>query len=241
MLSDSDTDLDWKYIGATDPYFGVLTHSRFRRENITPDAREAFFESGRQDVEFIASHLANVDAIKSALDFGCSVGRLSIALAARFCTVVGIDVSASMLTEATRNAKDFDIMNARFTSDFPDEKSDLVVSYIVFQHIAPHQGLGLLRKLLDRAEIGGQAAIQITFYHAVTKKKNWLRLNVKSKIKAVFKKLGYKRKMEVRILMHDYDATDVLRIFFDVGFRSLSLIKTDHGGCIGAWIFGRRV
>lgn len=205
----------WKFIGANDPYFGVLKHSRFRRKNITPDDRNAFFQIGRQDVEFIASHLSNIDAIESVLDFGCGVGRLSIALAAKFRNIVGVDISPGMLAEAIKNANDFGIANVRFVTDLPNEKFDLVVSYIVFQHIAAHHGIELLRKLLDRVRIGGQVAIQITLYRSSLVKK-------------------------ILIFMHDYDATEVLRIFFDAGFTSLSMVKTDHDGCIGAWIFGRR-
>ena len=41
------------------------------------------------------------------------------------------------------------------------------------------------------------------------------------------------------IFMFTYDATKTLETFFDAGFSSVSVVKTNHGGWIGAWIFGR--
>ena len=33
----------WQKIGATDPYFGVLTHPEYRSDQIDANAKEAFY------------------------------------------------------------------------------------------------------------------------------------------------------------------------------------------------------
>ena len=45
-----DTDQDWLEYGEFEPYYGVLTHERFLRANLTPDVLEEFWQSGRENV-----------------------------------------------------------------------------------------------------------------------------------------------------------------------------------------------
>jgi hypothetical protein len=40
--------------------------------------------------------------------------------------------------------------------------------------------------------------------------------------------------------MFDYDATQLLSMFFEAGFYTTTLSKTDHGGHVGVQIFGRK-
>src|SRR5277367_1629330 len=100
------TDHEWEEWGRRDPYFGVLTHPRFRRANLTEAAKSEFFESGRLHVEYVMQVVRkHIDADftpKRALDFGCGVGRILIPLAQVTQEVVGVDVSPSMLHEAKR-------------------------------------------------------------------------------------------------------------------------------------------
>ncbi len=238
----SATDLNWKIIGANDPYFGVLTCERFLRNNMAENDRQAFFETGRSDVDFIAHHLSGVERIESVLDFGCGVGRLSIALAEKFRNVVGVDISPAMLDEARKNATQFGATNTSFLSEFPGHEFDLAVSYIVFQHIQPHQGMHLLKTLLERVKIGGQVAIQITFFRSGKKKRRWFHFGFKRTIKSTLEMVGLRKLAGLKhaIRMHDYNASEVLELLFATGFTTISLVKTDHGGYAGAWIFGQR-
>ena len=41
-----NTDHEWEKFGATEPYFGVLTHDQFRRRNLTDQSRAEFFATG---------------------------------------------------------------------------------------------------------------------------------------------------------------------------------------------------
>ena len=46
-----DTDADWRELGQSQPYWGVLSHPDFLRENITPEGIENFYLSGRQYID----------------------------------------------------------------------------------------------------------------------------------------------------------------------------------------------
>ena len=115
----NDTDDAWEAFGAQDPYYGVLTNEAFRAGVIGDEERRDFFDSGRQHVQ---KYLARIESLVgpvrrgSALDFGCGVGRLALPLAteAGFAHVDGVDVSVSMLTEASANAERMAVENVGF-------------------------------------------------------------------------------------------------------------------------------
>ena len=97
------TDDEWEKWGKKDPYFGVLTDERFRRQNLTDEAKIYFFESGRSHIRHIFKvcrrHLDKNFNPKNVLDFGCGTGRLVIPFAEIAEHVVDIDVSDSMFSE----------------------------------------------------------------------------------------------------------------------------------------------
>lgn len=100
-MFNNDTDKEWEKFGKYDPYFGVLTHDKFHKINLTDENKEEFFKSGFDYIddvlEKIRSHIDQSFTIKKALDFGCGVGRLVIPLANVAKEVTGVDVSDSML------------------------------------------------------------------------------------------------------------------------------------------------
>src|SRR3954469_547208 len=102
----NDSDEDWERFGRTDPYFAVLTAPEFHGQ-LSDAERAKFFDSGEAHVErviaIIRDRLDPGFAPRTALDFGCGVGRLLIPLAKRCDEVAGVDVSPSMLAEARRN------------------------------------------------------------------------------------------------------------------------------------------
>jgi 2-polyprenyl-3-methyl-5-hydroxy-6-metoxy-1,4-benzoquinol methylase len=168
-------DKAWEYYGREDPYFGVLTADQFRRDNLDAAARVAFFAAGE---DLVATVLGTVTQQLEpgfrparALDFGCGVGRLTLPLARRCEHVVGVDVSPSMLDEARANASRAGLTNTEFVlSD--DELSrvhgsfDLVVSFIVMQHVATGRGGAITRQLASRLADGGVGVIQFTYANA---------------------------------------------------------------------------
>jgi cyclopropane fatty-acyl-phospholipid synthase-like methyltransferase len=168
------TDRDWQNWGATDPYFGVYSRERFRTGSMTGEARSEFFSSGEEHIERtlrdLRQHFGSDVQPKTALDFGCGVGRLVIPLAKRTEQVTGVDVSSAMIAEARRNCDAERVSNASFVES-DDQLSrvqgqfDLVHSYIVLQHIAWRRGRRILQALADHVSPGGYLAVQILTGH----------------------------------------------------------------------------
>jgi 2-polyprenyl-3-methyl-5-hydroxy-6-metoxy-1,4-benzoquinol methylase len=132
--------------------------------------RDDFFQSGEA---FITGVLEQVERLFGpiapgrAMDFGCGVGRLALPLARRFRSATGVDISASMLAEAARNAAraglgnlDWVLSDERLTR--VEGPFDFINSYIVLQHIPPHAGMRLIARLLDLVAPGGARAAQLS-------------------------------------------------------------------------------
>ena len=159
MLS---TDKAWEKFGRQAPYFGVLADEKFGAGRIG-EHRDEFFATGRsfvgQVLERYGRHFGELPRGR-ALDHGCGVGRLTFPLTAEFGSVVGLDVSPSMLAEAEANAREFGVSNVRFAlADDQLSKAegefDLVNSYITLQHIPVRRGLTILSRLIDKVRPGG--------------------------------------------------------------------------------------
>lgn len=236
-----DTDRDWRIIGDEEPYFGVLTHDRFRRANLDAAALDAFFATGRSDVE---QHLARVRELtgpfepRSALDFGCGVGRLTRALAALTGDAVGVDISPGMLREARRYTGG----GAQFVERIGDERRfDWVMSLIVLQHVTPEHGYPLIRSLARAVAPGGGLTLQLTFARlAVHDGVAGGRLLIDGDDVRPVATGDVSQLPPGTMLMHDYDLSHVVALLFAAGLTRLHLEQTDHGGAIGAVIYARR-
>ncbi|MCE6997007.1 class I SAM-dependent methyltransferase [Saccharothrix sp. S26] len=153
----------WEHLGATDPYWAVLTENEFRGG----EARTEFFQSGRTEVAGLLEVLGHDEwpADTVAVDFGCGVGRITFALAEHFDNVVGVDVAASMLDEARANNPFPDrvrfVHNDASTLPFPDDSVDLVVTVITLQHIPPSLTIRYLLEMIRITKPGGRLLFQL--------------------------------------------------------------------------------
>jgi 2-polyprenyl-3-methyl-5-hydroxy-6-metoxy-1,4-benzoquinol methylase len=165
-------DKAWEEWGAQDPYFGVITHNKYRAKNLSCEARQEFFSSGEKHVQDVMADIRNhLDPAFSpcrALDFGCGVGRIALPLAEICEEVVALDVSDSMLAEARKNADARRLANVAFMKS-DDELSrlsgdyDFIHSYIVFQHIPAARGEKILHRLLQHLSPRGIAVLHFTY------------------------------------------------------------------------------
>lgn len=238
--SPRDTDDDWRIIGEEDPFFGVLTHSRFHRENLTDDALTDFYSSGESDLGGLLARSREIFGPfnpRSALDFGCGVGRLTRPLAQLTGDVVGVDVSRGMLREARQRVPD-----AVFVERIPDRTFDWVVSFIVLQHITPAAGYPLICELLKAVAPGGRISLHITFARAEAYATDAGAMLVigETHVWPVEEAWDTSLLPQGVMIMHDYDLSRVLALFYQQGFRSLHLDSTDHGGVVGAVIHAER-
>lgn len=153
----------WERLGSTDPYWAVLTEDEYQGG----DARARFFESGRREVQSVVDLLARHGRSTGdvGVDFGCGVGRLTIALAEWCKEVSGVDVAASMLEEARANNPHGDrvrfIHNDASTLPFDDDSVDFVLSLITLQHIPPRLSIRYLLEMIRIVRPGGHLVFQL--------------------------------------------------------------------------------
>ena len=156
--------------GQSDPYWSVLTNSRYRMDQIDDHMRE-FFETGRQSALLLTHALSrnNIDpsTIKSVLELGCGVGRVTVHLADQFSRVVGVDISRGHLEAARQASRAFGKNNielvhlSRIEAIRSLPKADCLYTVIVLQHNPPPVIKVMLEGLLDRVNPGGIAYFQV--------------------------------------------------------------------------------
>lgn len=161
---------EWRKFGETEPHWSVLTSEEFVSANIDENI-DRFYASGFGDLPRFFNPLARAglpaDRAGKVLDFGCGVGRLSLALATRADTVLGVDISPPHIRLARERTTQQGVSNVDFLAiDKPDDLDalsgfDLVVSLIVLQHNPPPVMAMLLEKLLRALAPGGAAVIQM--------------------------------------------------------------------------------
>jgi SAM-dependent methyltransferase len=228
-----DTDADWREIGGSEPYWGVITDPKFRRAALTTEQIADFYRSGRDHIEFVASELRQLAGgafdPKSALDFGCGAGRLTEAMTDICPNVVGVDISPGMLEEAKRNSTG----RASYRLDVPDGAFDWVNSYIVFQHMPPARGMPLFDRLLGQVAPGGFASLHVTISRNTP-------TGVRGALASLRELIDRWSAPRGVMLMYDYDLTRICAAFARNNMRKLVLHYTDHGGHYGVLVFARR-
>ncbi len=162
----------WSHLGNIRPHFSVLTNKQFLPGTFAQHS-EAFWLSGEQDaaraMEMLARHdFVNPEA-KSCLEYGCGVGRVTMALAKRFALVIAYDISEGHLSLAERRAQEVGVFNCRFQI-CPDRlitslsPCDFFFSRIVFQHNPPPVIYHLIKNALRALNPDGIAIFQVPTY-----------------------------------------------------------------------------
>jgi SAM-dependent methyltransferase len=160
-------DRAWEDWGSVDPLYAILTDPKYRHG---AGDRAEFMDSGE---DFAASILGRCEALGlatgrgGALDFGCGVGRVSAPLSTSFETVVGLDVSPSMVEtarrlHATRPNCRFEVQRTTDLRQYSDASFDLVLCVLVLQHLGSQQAI--LRYLAEFVRVlapGGALVVQI--------------------------------------------------------------------------------
>jgi SAM-dependent methyltransferase len=242
-----DTDRDWAIIAENEPFFGVLANEQFRRERLTQETIDDFYASGEADVDFacatLVRHVGASFPVERALDFGAGVGRLAFAMAQHARRVDAVDIAPGMRDVGRATALAKGIANVAF-SEVPAYENgyDWINSLIVFQHIPPARGYTLLADLLGRLASGGLVSLHFTVYRDARHT---------GEIERDLDLFAYDgSRVDVwrsfvgvgpgSMSMYDYDLGRLMSIFVQHDVTSLWLEHTDHAGCHGAWLFGRR-
>jgi SAM-dependent methyltransferase len=241
-----DTDMDWREIGDSQPFWGVLTHPQFRRENLNAESLAAFYASGAEHMAELAGIFEQLTGeafhASAALDFGCGTGRLAEAMKGYADAVTGYDISPGMLEAARKHGAG----KVDYTGDMPGGMFDWVNSYIVFQHIPPARGLELLATLLGRLAPRGYVSLHFTIY------RNAEHRGVAPpgvRVSRVRRVARWLRRQAPRLMpqppagtmmMYDYDLNRLCEMLNRAGIDRMLLVHEDHGGHHGVKIFGRK-
>jgi SAM-dependent methyltransferase len=226
---------DWTRLGEADPLWAVCVDPA--RRGGRWDVQE-FLASGRAE---IADAMASLDRLglcpagDDALDFGCGVGRLTAALAARFRAVTGVDISPSMLAQARALHSGHD--HCRFVHNdspglgaFPDESFDLVYSSLVLQHMPTSLAGAYLAEFIRVLRPGGAIVILVPEAHLWTPRGIVYRCAPGRLIGLVQRKVfGYPAPMQ----MHVLPAALVRRLISVHGGRLAASVP--HAGYGGHW------
>lgn len=158
---------EWEELGALDPLWAIAgsKQRRYGRWDL-----DAFFASGQREIDGVMRRLEELGvpaAHDAVLDFGCGVGRVTRALRAHFGSVLGVDISASMLARARAlNAAvpslEFQLNDATDLRSVGDRRFDLVYTRIVLQHVAGRDvARGYVEEFLRLLAPGGVAVFQL--------------------------------------------------------------------------------
>jgi SAM-dependent methyltransferase len=163
----------WSTLGQTDPLWAVCVDPA--RRGGRWDLAE-FLASGRAEISAAVGRLDDLGICPrrgDALDFGCGVGRLTVALGDHFGSVTGVDISLPMLAQA----RSLHAGNERCTfrhndrpdlRAFADDSFDLVYSSLVLQHIPRDLAAGYLLEFLRVLRPGGAVIILVPETHLRT-------------------------------------------------------------------------
>jgi ubiquinone/menaquinone biosynthesis C-methylase UbiE len=243
----NNTDRAWEKFGKDDPYFGVFTHDKYRKSNLTEERKEEFFKTGSCYIDKVLRKIRQcLDPnfeFRKAIDFGCGVGRLVIPLAKLAQEVTGVDVSDSMLDEARKNCEAKSIKNVVFVKSDDDlshlqDKYDFIHSYIVFQHIPVKRGARIFKNLLAHLEVGGVCVAHFTYSSDHRGKKLVSLLKRYIPFASNFINLIRKRKFFApQIQMNDYHLNHLFLSIQKAGVTSCHIEFTDHRGELGVVVY----
>lgn len=165
----------WTDLGDVDPYWAVLSMEEFHGKD-SAQAIERFYESGAGDIDFIEHTLARnnitIPSGSIVVEYGCGLGRVTSHLAKKFASVVGVDISKTMVEAARARMLAKQIPNVSFLllEEFDDidqiPTCDLLFSLIVLQHSPPPLITRAVRSAIRALNTGGIAIFQAPTYIA---------------------------------------------------------------------------
>jgi SAM-dependent methyltransferase len=156
----------WNHHANRDPLWAVLSDSSKtdRRWDLA-----SFMQTGEREIALLFHEL---DALSlavprdAAVDFGCGVGRLTQALARRFGSVLGLDVSSGMIHIARQINKygdrvTYETNDGSLAARVPASSVDFVYSTLVLQHMHPDISSTYMSELVKSLRPGGLFVFQL--------------------------------------------------------------------------------
>jgi SAM-dependent methyltransferase len=191
-------------------------------------------------MQMIRDHIDSSFHPRSILDFGCGVGRTLVSFAKIGNETTGVDVSKSMLQEASTNCREHGVSNVRFlrSDDALTEirgTFDLIHSSIVFQHIPVARGKILFRTLLTRLTPSGIGAFQ--FLYSKVQYENTFGVAPLSTLARGAVPQVPTPDSDPEMQMNPYNMNEILFLIQRAGATKIFADFTDHGGELGLFLF----
>jgi SAM-dependent methyltransferase len=189
----ADHRRDWEDLAALDPLWAIASRPGSRHGRWDDDE---FMAGGRRKAEGVVRALDGLGAPaarRRALDFGCGVGRVTIALADHFDEAVGIDIAPAMVDQARVRAAAAGRDDVRFLLNEREdlellgcERFDFVYSALVLQHLPSREHVARCARALARAVApGGVLMAQMPARLAP-----WARLALRRRAYAALRRAG---------------------------------------------------
>jgi SAM-dependent methyltransferase/glycosyltransferase involved in cell wall biosynthesis len=163
----------WTALGVKHPHHSVLTAQEFLPENLNAATLERFWAGGVGEAErfklMLQRHGLSETSSATCVEYGCGVGRVTLALAKMFRTVHAYDISATHIEIAKEEAARVRLSNLIFhqVADSSQENlspCDVFYSHIVFQHNPPPIIARLIAMSLQALRPEGIAIFQVPTY-----------------------------------------------------------------------------
>jgi trans-aconitate methyltransferase len=159
-------------------------------------------------------------------------GPLALPVARVCSSVVGVDVSESMLAEAAVNAKEQSVENMTFVKG-DDSLSrvsgtfDFIHSFIVFQHIPPQRATAIFHRLVTLLNQDGIGVLHVTYSFA-RGRSSWQKVKnaVKQSMPFAVAIQNVIRGNSLRapiMQMNEYDINELLRILQEADCHDVHL------------------
>jgi len=178
----------WSSMGKSNPWWAVLTNPKYKADKtggISARNKLAFYQDGIDDANGAKKNFEKHDPQfkfdeldqKTALDFGCGLGRMGNALAHwGFKEVTCVDQSTEMLSQARTSITELagqgavikDPNRIKFVQSAPDlncvvkkESVDFVHSIITLQHMKSQLQVSYIEQFCDVLKKGGTGYFQM--------------------------------------------------------------------------------
>ena len=238
MKKDDDLGLKplqetWERHAKSDPLWAVLsepnkTNNRWRIED--------FMATGKTEVDSLMSYIRDAGIPlkrRSALDFGCGVGRLTQALAGHFESVSGIDISPRMVALAKEYSRLGSRCNYRVcatpTLPFSDNSLDFVYSARTLQHMTPAYSRRYLLEFLRVLEPAGLLVFQIPSHriHSVARVRMTLVDHLPTPLLTMYRMIKYRGRLPSGYSMYGVRRQSVVR-FLERHGASVIDVRPDY-------------
>jgi SAM-dependent methyltransferase len=239
---------DWEDLAALDPMWAILGDPALRYGRWDP---VEFFASGERELAAVLAQAAEIglpQSFGSALDFGCGLGRVTRALAGRFQSAVGVDISQEMVSRARAIAAgtpnlSYLVNAAPDLTVLGERRFDLVWCRLVLQHLPSREhALGYLAEMVRVLAPGGLLYLQMPVEIPLIR-----RLEPRRRAYALLRRLGVpERALYERLGLHPVRMTAIperslTRRIDEAGGRVARSIRNRHAsGVVDVTLFVTR-